>query len=82
MAAHAYFLLRHQVTLRRRPRPQREPEAGAACQPERVWEAYGDQEAQTLVEKTISDAMVGTDPMAVARWPPGDPRHLDLSPIN
>jgi HAMP domain-containing protein len=47
----------------------------------RVWEAYGDTEAQQLLEGTISDAIEGVR----VRWtwldaPPGDPRHLDLPP--
>lgn len=82
MAAHAYFLMQHQIVLfdvdlARSVNLKRALRASVA----RVWEAYGDAEAQKLVEHTISDAIEGS----TVRWtwldaPPGDPRHLDLPP--
>jgi signal transduction histidine kinase len=82
MAAHAYFLVRNQIVLfdvdlARSVNLKRALRASIA----RVWEAYGDREAQDLVERTISDAIEGSH----VRWtwldaPPGDPRHLDLPP--
>ncbi len=80
MAAHAYFLLQRQTVLfdadlERSVRLKQALRASIA----KVWEAYGDGAAQSLVEDTISDAVDGVR----VRWtwldaPPGDPRHLDL----
>ena len=82
MATHAYFLLSHEVALfdadlQRSTRLKQALRASIT----RVWEAYGDDEAQTLVEKTIPGAVDGV----AVRWtwldaPAGDPRHLDLPP--
>ena len=80
MSAHAYFLLRHEVDLfdadlQRSMRLKQALRASIT----RVWEAYGDGEAQRLVEHSITDAVDGVR----VRWtwldaPAGDPRHLDL----
>ena len=82
MVTHAYFLVQRQIVLfdvdlARSMNLKRALRASIA----RVWEAYGDTEAQRLVEHTISDAIEGSH----VRWtwldaPPGDPRHLDLPP--
>jgi signal transduction histidine kinase len=80
MATHAYFLVQRQIVffdadLARSVNLKRALRASIA----QVWQAFGDSEAQQLVEHTISDAIEG----AHVRWtwldaPPGDPRHLDL----
>ncbi len=80
MAAHAYFLLQHQIVLfdadlARSTRLKQALRASIA----KVWQAYGADAAQDLVEHTINDAVDGVR----VRWtwldaPPGDPRHLDL----
>lgn len=80
MGAHAYFLLHRQVVLfdadlARSVRLKQALRASIG----RVWEAYGDAAAQSLVEQTITDAVDGVR----VRWTwldakPGDPRHLDL----
>ena len=82
MATHAYFLVRSQIVLfdadlARSVNLKRALRASIA----QVWQAYGDSEAQDLVEHTISDAIEGSH----VRWtwldaPPDDPRHLDLPP--
>ena len=80
MATHAYFLVQRQIVLfdadlARSVNLKRALRASIA----QVWQAYGDGEAQQLVEHTISAALEG----AHVRWtwldaPPGDPPHLDL----
>jgi two-component system NtrC family sensor kinase len=82
MAAHAYFLIRHEVVLfdadlTRSTHLKKALRASI----ETVWRAYGDVEAQRLVEDTISEAIEGV----TIRWlwldaPAGDRRHLDLPP--
>ncbi len=81
MTAHAYFLLHRQIVLfdadlARSLRLKQALRASIAG----VWQAYGVDAAQDLVEHTITDAVDGVR----VRWtwldaPPGDPRHLDLA---
>lgn len=79
MGAHAYFLLRHEVVLfdadlLRSLRLKQALRASIA----RVWEAYGDAEAQRLVEHTITDAVDGVTVHWTWLDAPGDPRNLEL----
>lgn len=81
MAAHAYILLQRQVVLFdadlvRGIRLKQALKASIA----KVWEAYGEQAAEDLVEKTITEAVDGVR----VRWTrldakKNDPRHLDLA---
>lgn len=82
MAAHAYVLWQRHVVLFdadlvRSLRLKQALRASIA----KVWEAYGHEAAQDLVERTITDAVDGVR----VRWTwldaaPTDPRRLDLAP--
>ena len=82
MAAHAYFLLRHQVVLfdvdLARSVNLKRRSAPAST---RVWEAYGDARPRS----SSSTPSATPSRASHVRWtwldaPPGDPRHLDLPP--
>ena len=68
--------------LRRRPGAQRAPQAECSARASSaVWQAYGEDAAQQLVEHTISNAIEGVP----VRWlwldvPAGDPRHRRSRP--
>ena len=82
MAAHAYFLLQRQVLLfdadlARSLRLKQALRASIG----KVWESFGPEAAQELVEHTITDAVDGVR----VHWlwldaPEGDPRHVALPP--
>ena len=82
MLLHAYVLLRREVVLfdadlARSVRLKQMLRASI----ETVWQAYGEDAAQQLVEHTIGNAIEGVR----VRWlwldvPAGDPRHVDLAP--